>query len=192
MRRLILSHWQLWQQFLPGSIGVCFATAITARGDWTDLAPILNAPGRLESAKRTVIRCQLENLAGSVSGGASTMLSVLPEGTFVKQGDVLARLDASSYEELQRQQVITVEQAKASHLQARLDLEIALLAVNEYRDGIVEETLKGMEAIVVPARSDLSRVAGLIRAGLKMSGSATLLWQRSFPRSLVYHRCNSR
>ena len=31
----------------------------------TDLPPILNAPGRLESAKRTIVRCQLENIAGS-------------------------------------------------------------------------------------------------------------------------------
>src|SRR5580704_13134453 len=45
----------------------------------TDLAPILNAPGRLESAKRTVVRCQLENIAGLTTGGASTMLSVIPE-----------------------------------------------------------------------------------------------------------------
>ena len=136
----------------------------------TDLAPILSAPGRLESAKRTVIRCQLENLAGTAGGGASTMLSVVPEGTNVKQGDLLATLDASNYEELQRQQVITVEQAKASHLQAELDLEIALLAVREYRDGIVEETLKGMEGSIALAESDLSRAAEHLSWSEKMSG----------------------
>jgi HlyD family secretion protein len=136
----------------------------------TDLAPILNAPGRLESAKRTTIRCQLENIAGTAGGGASTLLSVVPEGTAVKQGDVLATLDASSYEELQRQQVITVEQAKASHLQAKLNLEIALLAVKEYRDGIVEETLKGMEGSLALARSDLSRAAEHLSWTEKMSG----------------------
>jgi HlyD family secretion protein len=136
----------------------------------TDLAPILNAPGRLESAKRTVIRCQLENIAGAAGGSASTLLSVLPEGTFVKQGVVLATLDASNYEELQRQQVITVEQAKASHLQARLDLEISLLAVQEYREGIVEETLKGMEGSIALAQSDLSRAAEHLGWSEKMSG----------------------
>ena len=136
----------------------------------TDLAPILSAPGRLESAKRTVIRCQLENMAGTAGGSASTMLSVVPEGTNVKQGDLLATLDASNYEELQRQQVITVEQAKASHLQAELDLEIALLAVREYRDGIVEETLKGMEGSLAMARSDLSRAAEHLNWTEKMSG----------------------
>src|SRR5262249_50295618 len=86
-------------------------------------------------------------------------LTVLPEGTHVKQGDLLATLDASNYEELRRQQVITVEQAKASHVQAELDLDIALLAVKEYRDGVVEETLKGMEGSIALARSDLSRAA---------------------------------
>jgi HlyD family secretion protein len=126
----------------------------------TDLAPILNAPGRLESSKRTTIRCQLENIAGGgAGGGASTMLWVVPEGTVVKEGDVLAKLDAANYEEMQRQQVITVEQAKATCLQAQLSYEIALLAVNEYRDGIVEETLKGMEGSIALARSDLSRTA---------------------------------
>ncbi len=126
----------------------------------TDLAPVLNAPGRLESAKRTTIRCMLENIAGVTTGGASTLLTLIPEGTVVKTGDVLATLDAANYEELRRQQVITVEQAKASHLQARLDVEIAELAVKEYRDGIVEETLKGMEGSIALARSDLSRAAG--------------------------------
>jgi HlyD family secretion protein len=125
----------------------------------TDLDPILNAPGRLESSKRTVVRCQLENITGSRAGGggASTVLFLLPEGTAVKKGDLLAKLDSASYEELQRQQVITVEQAKASHLQAKLNHEIALLAVHEYRDGIVEQTLKGMEGSIALAKSDLSR-----------------------------------
>ena len=122
----------------------------------TDLAPVLNAPGLLESSKSTLIVCELENIAG-VSGGGSTMLTVLPEGTPVKRGDVLARLDSSTYEEMLRQQAITVEQAKASHLQAQLNHEIALLAVREYRDGTVQATLKGMEGSIALARSDLSR-----------------------------------
>ncbi len=69
---------------------------------------------------------------------------------------MLATLDASTYEEMLRQQLITVEQAKASHLQAQLNHEISLLAVREYRDGTVQETLKGMEGSIALARSDLS------------------------------------
>jgi HlyD family secretion protein len=124
----------------------------------TDLNPILNAPGRLESSKKTLIRCELENLvAGARGSGSSTILTLLPEGNVVKHGDVLATLDASTYVEMLRQQEITVEQAKASHLQARLNHEIALLAVREYRDGTVKQTLQGMEGSIALARSDLSR-----------------------------------
>src|SRR5262249_44305243 len=81
----------------------------------TDLFPTLTASGRIESRKRTVIECDLENVAvgvrgqGASAGGASILLSVIPEGTSVKQGDVLAVLDSSDYEELLRIQQISVE-----------------------------------------------------------------------------------
>jgi len=136
----------------------------------TDLNPVLNAPGRLESSKRTIVRCELENLAGATGGGSSTILTVLPEGTPVKRGDVLATLDGSTYEEMLRQQAITVEQAKASYLQVQLNHEIALLAVREYREGTVQETLKGMEGTITLARSDLSRAQDHLTWSMRMSG----------------------
>jgi HlyD family secretion protein len=92
------------------------------------------------------------------AGGSSTLISLLPEASVVKQGDVLATLDASTYDEMLRQQVIVAEQAKSSHLQAQLDYEIALLAVREYHDGTIPETLKSMEGAIALAQSDLSRV----------------------------------
>jgi HlyD family secretion protein len=124
-----------------------------------DLLPILNASGRLESSKRTIIRCQIENItgSGSPSGGASTLLTVLPQGTPVEKGEVLATFDGSAFEDMYQQQIITVEQAKTSQLQAQLNHEIALLAVNEFRDGTVHETLKGLEGSITLARADLAR-----------------------------------
>jgi HlyD family secretion protein len=124
----------------------------------TDLYPILNAPGRLESSKRTLIKCQVETMSGvSAMGGSSTLLTVIPEGTPVKKGDVLATLDAASFDEMYRQQVITVEQAKSGHLQAKLNYEITLLAVSEYKDGKVPETVKSMEGSIALAQSDMTR-----------------------------------
>src|SRR5438309_1718531 len=68
----------------------------------TSLEPFLSAPGRVESARRTVVRCELEritNTGTSSSGstnGSSTIIWLIPEATTVKKGDVLARLDAST------------------------------------------------------------------------------------------------
>ena len=83
---------------------------ITTGVQRADLFPIRLASGRVESGKRTVIECQLENIAVGVrgqrltAGGASVLLSVIPEGSVVKRGDVLAVLDSSDYEELLRLQ----------------------------------------------------------------------------------------
>ncbi len=134
----------------------------------TNLEPFLSAPGRVESARRTVITCQLEKItatgsssgggsAAASTGGSSTMIWVIPEGTAVNKGDVIARLDASNYEEMLRQQTIVVEQAKASHLQAQLDVEIAKIALKEYMEGLVAETIEEMKANIALARSNLTQ-----------------------------------
>ena len=128
-----------------------------------DLFPVRLASGRVESGRRTIIECRLENIAVGVKGqrlaadGASVLLSVIPEGSLVKRGDVLAELDSSDYEELLRLQRITLERAKADKLQADLDMQIAQLAVREFEEGIVRETTEDFEGKILLARSELER-----------------------------------
>jgi HlyD family secretion protein len=128
-----------------------------------DLFPKLTASGRIESSKRTIIECDLENVAVGVrgqrlaAGGAAILLSVIPEGTSVKRGDVLAVIDSSEYEELLRIQKIAVERSAADHVQASLDLEIAKLAVREFEKGTMGETIEDFEGKIFLARSDLER-----------------------------------
>jgi HlyD family secretion protein len=123
----------------------------------------MKASGRVESAKRTVIECALENITVGVRGqrlaadGASVLLSVIPEGSFVKRGDVLAVLDAADYEEMLRVQKITVERAAADKLQAELAVEIARLAVREFEEGTLRETTADFDGKILLAQSDLAR-----------------------------------
>ena len=101
--------WTSWHD--RGSVREQYLTQAVRRAD---LFPIRLASGRVESGKRTVIECKLENIAVGVRGqalatsGASVLLSVVPEGSIVKRGDVLAVLDASDYEELLRVQRIAL------------------------------------------------------------------------------------
>jgi HlyD family secretion protein len=138
----------------------------------TRLEPFLSAPGRVESSRRTIVRCELENMAaaGGVAAttGSSTAIWLIPEGSEVKKGDVLARLDSSTYDEMLRQQEIVVEQAKASHLQAQLDHEIAKIALREYMDGLAKETAQEMEAAVALARSNLTQAGERLEWTVKM------------------------
>jgi HlyD family secretion protein len=127
----------------------------------TDLDVRMRTGGRVDSAERTTIECALENIeyrtrgGGMSVGGASTLLEVLPEGTLVKKGDVLAVMDASDYEELVRQQLINVERVRADYRQAELNQQVARMAVGEYRDGLLQqnlETLKGQLALTASTR----------------------------------------
>jgi len=141
----------------------------------TVLGGSMTAMGTLESSKRTVIECELENIAIGVAGrrlaagGASTLIDVIPDGSIVKEGEVLARLDSSEYEELLRQQQITVERARADHRQAELDLEVANLAVVEYQQGVMNETLKDHQRLTALAESELTRCKDRLDWTLRMS-----------------------
>jgi HlyD family secretion protein len=125
------------------------------------LEPFLSAPGRVESSRRTVVKCELERMSGTTTSGsasgASTLISVIPEGTTVKVGDLIAELDSSTYEEMLRQQTIVVEQAKASYLQAQLNHEIAKLSLGQYIDGTVDQTIQDMKANITMAESALNQ-----------------------------------
>ncbi|MCA1684897.1 MAG: efflux RND transporter periplasmic adaptor subunit, partial [Planctomycetia bacterium] len=129
----------------------------------TDLVVSMTAGGRVDSSSRTVIECELEALSVGVQGrsvaatGASTLLSIIPDGSAVKKGDILAVLDASDYEELLRTQVMNVDRARADHRQAELNLEVARLAVGEYRDGTMIQTLNRLEGQIALAKSDAER-----------------------------------
>lgn len=140
----------------------------------TVLAGTVTASGELQSAKRTVIECALENITMGVkgqrleAGGASVLLYLIPDGTIVKRGEVLARLDSSGYEELLRQQQITVERARSDRYQAALNLDVAKLSVHEYEEGVLKETLKDSQRAIALAESEEMRTKDRLDWTLRM------------------------
>ena len=130
----------------------------------SDLHLNLKTAGRVESSKRTVIECQLENMAYSnegrnLSASGSTVLELVDEGARVHQNDVLCRLDSSDYEELVRQQEIKLQQAVNDHQKAELDVKANEMALIEYRDGTLPEQLQGLESQIILAGSEVRRQA---------------------------------
>ena len=135
----------------------------TKKVERADLEVTLTAGGRVDSSDRTVIECELERLDFNVrgygysAGGSSTVLSVLPEGTRVKKGDILCELDSYDYQELLRQQQINMERVKSDYEQATLNVDIAKIAIVEYRDGLMAQTLKDLRGRIALAESDFER-----------------------------------
>jgi HlyD family secretion protein len=138
---------------------VTLAGLATVHARRADLRTIVLASGRTESAANTVVECKLERLEmrnegrSSMVGGSSVITWVIDDGSTVKKGDVLCRLDSSDYEELVRQQEIKVERARADLRTAELGLAVAELAVQEFRDGLMAQTVHEQEVALSTAES---------------------------------------
>jgi HlyD family secretion protein len=158
---------------------------VTAPVRRTDLNVRLRTGGRVESTDRTVIECSLENVEyrikgqSMMTGGASTVLEVVPEGTLVKKGDVLCVFDASDYEELVRQQQMNVDRARADFRTAELTLDVSRMAVGEYRDGLMAQKLKELNGQIALAQADWERAVD------RLAWSKRLLAKGYLPKSQV-------
>lgn len=119
-----------------------------------DLDTTLLAAGELQATRATTVSCQVEDLTDS---DGTALLSVVEEGTLVKQGDELCRLDSSGFQELARLQEIMVNQARAFCLRAQLDFELAGIALRQYQEGLVIQLTKEFEGRIALGRADTKR-----------------------------------
>lgn len=99
--------------------------------------------GEIEAANATELKCEVKSRTGG-SGGV-TILEVLPEGTQVKQGDVLVKLDSSALEQEKVAQQIKCNGQESLVIQAQNTLEAAKIARTEYLEG----TFKNEEQLIL-------------------------------------------
>ena len=113
------------------------------------LAVIVKEKGNLESAANKDVHCEVE--------GGTTIIRILPEGTRVKEGDVVCELDSASLKDSLNNQKISTQQAEASFKQAFLTREVAEYAVKEYVEGVFKQDKATIEGQIALAKSDLER-----------------------------------
>jgi HlyD family secretion protein len=68
--------------------------------------------------------------------GSTRIISILPEGTPVKEGDVVCELDSAAFKDEYRAQQIRETQAKTLVEQAQAILDVTEITLREFRDGI--------------------------------------------------------
>lgn len=134
----------------------------------------VNAPGEIQSSNNTVVECEIERLAvytqgrAMVSKGSTRILKLIPDGSYVKKGDVLCLLDSRDYEEIVRLQKINLEQALAMQKYTEMDLEVSRIALQEYLKGSAVQTVKALQAQIAMATFDASRTTGRLEWSRKM------------------------
>jgi multidrug resistance efflux pump len=89
--------------------------------------------------------------------GSTRIISILPEGTWVKNGDVVCELDAADFRDELRLQLIRFAQAKAWVEQAKSLLEVSEITLREYRDGIYPQDTQLIRQYIATCRTEAER-----------------------------------
>ncbi len=97
--------------------------------------------GTLRAVHELIIRNELE--------GGTTIVSVVPEGTTVKKGELLVELDSSSLKEKIANQEVSVQNADGAYAKSKEDLQIQKLTM----EGAVQDAVLKVEF----AESDLEK-----------------------------------
>lgn len=123
--------------------------------------------GTLRAVQELIIRNELE--------GGTTIVSVVPEGTTVKQGDLLVELDSSGLKEKLANQEVTVQNAEGSYGRAKEDLEIQKLTMDasvkdavlkvefaisdleKFKEGDWPQSRRAIEAKITIAQEEMQR-----------------------------------
>ncbi len=109
--------------------------------------------GEIQSAGLNEVRSQVKtkNTAGVA------ILKIVPEGTEVKEGDLLVELDSSVLEEERTLQQIAVNTVEALVVEARNLYETAVIAEREYIEGTYVQERQTLESEVFVAEENLNR-----------------------------------
>ncbi len=128
---------------------------------------VLQEKGELKAARSTDINCEVE--------GRSTIITLIPEGTAVKEGDLLVELasdeieDRIRQEELKEANAITAFESAQTELEiqrdqnasdirkAELEIELKRLELEKYQKGEWEQMLKEHEIAIEQAEINLRR-----------------------------------
>ena len=117
------------------------------RGDF--IAQVLDQ-GEVQSSENVEIRCEVRARNGEV-----TVLSVIPEGSSVAEGDLLVQLDSTSFEKELEQQKIAMANAETAKIQADTSLASSQAALNEYINGTFVENQKQIQNEIYDAKSEI-------------------------------------
>lgn len=118
--------------------------------------------GDISSSSNVDIKCDVRSQSGVM------ILSVIPEGTTVKKGEILAQLDSSQLIESRVSQVNTVATSEAELSAAENDLKTAKIAKEEYENGSYQLSMQEMESSQIAAVEERDRLAEYLEHSKKL------------------------
>ncbi|MCR9292278.1 MAG: efflux RND transporter periplasmic adaptor subunit [bacterium] len=110
--------------------------------------------GEVESSSNIDVVCEVESRG---TGGGTSVLWVIDEGTYVKKGDKLVELDSSALENELATQKIAVSSAEATVISSEAAVRTAEISLQEYLEGTYLSERKTILSEVALAQQDLRK-----------------------------------
>lgn len=95
--------------------------------------------------------------------GSTRIVDIVPEGTRVNAGDVVATLDGSAYQDEEQAQLIRYLQAKSYVEQANAILEVNQITLKEYRDGIYPQDVQLVRNYIQTCQLEKDRLTRTVK-----------------------------
>lgn len=133
-------------------------TVLTAPVEIGEFVQEVIESGEVESSSNVEIRCEVDTGSGGIA-----ILEIIPEGTYVEEGDFLVRLDDAERKERLVIRQIDVNGSRAQLAQAKADLQKAKLELEEYKSGTFREQEEQMESEEFVAKENLRRAQEYLR-----------------------------
>jgi len=121
--------------------------------------------GEVASSSNVEVRCQVQSktLIGT------PILEIVPEGTYVQEGDFLLRLDDSALQADLVQQQIACNSSRALEIEGLADFEAAKLALEEYESGTFLQDKGLMESERFVAQENLRRAEEYLNYSMRLA-----------------------
>lgn len=139
--------------FLPTGANQAHANYLTHDVERGKFVYEVTERGEIESSSNVDVRCEVQ----SRNTGGTAILEIVPEGTYVQKGDLIARLDKSALENEYNQQQITCNASNAAVIQAESALATAQIARREYLDGTFRQEEQILLGEISVAEENLRR-----------------------------------
>lgn len=156
--------WWRTVQAKQASTGV--ANAVIHTVDRQDFSLQITERGEIQSAGGVEVKSQVKT-----QGAAGiAILRIIPEGTQVESGDFLVELDSSALQSDRLLQQINVNSAEAAVIEAQNLYETAIIAQQEYIDGLFVQEKQTIESEIFVAEEDLSRAKEYVEYSKRLAG----------------------
>jgi RNA polymerase sigma factor (sigma-70 family) len=120
-------------------------------------------PLRVDVIERGSIEASLSSDVFCLVEGTTTIMSILPEGSAVKKGDLVCELDSATLKDKLTNQEIATRSAEAAYQNAKLIREIAEIARTEYTEGIFRQEQSILLGEIARAEDSLRRLESKVK-----------------------------